>query len=78
MCDLSTGENLVVLFRIPVAINSRIIDGAISGATSGRIPAVWRYVELEISVVNVEFRSRTGFESASLTFYPKSVIALAK
>lgn len=34
------------------AINSRVIDGAISGATRGRILGVCRPVELEIRIVN--------------------------
>lgn len=39
------------VFRIAVAINSRVIDGAISGATRGRVLAVRRSVQLEIRIV---------------------------
>lgn len=40
-CDLSASENILVLFRVSAAINSRVIDGAISGATRGRILALF-------------------------------------
>lgn len=41
-----------VCVRVSAAINSRVIDGAISGATRGRILGVCRSVELEIWIVN--------------------------
>lgn len=48
----------VALLRVSAAINSRVIDGAISGATRGRILGVCRSVELEIWIVNgAEFRN---------------------
>lgn len=50
--DLSRTPWVYVCVRISAAINSRVIDGAISGATRGRILGVCRSVELEIWIVN--------------------------
>ena len=50
--DLSRTPWVYVCVRVSAAINSRVIDGAISGATRGRILGVCRSVELEIWIVN--------------------------